>query len=456
MTSQLRSSFFVVRSVAVFDLVRSSQRAQPFALLQPRARLEEMFPRVDFLTAAKAKQLNPQATFVGLVGDSLFAMSPERYPLVMFEDAGRGHRRPTIDAPHAQWEQMTEVDKLTEHRKWKKLCGDGTSMDPRCLTGVRSLELTGQSRLRRLLEGPDAIPESTTPDPVGTRLSEVAGGGHIVDAITNASASVTQGVLSTAATASTLLTLAGPVSSVQLAYGISISLFTLVIFLLFALKRSQISPASPQRIHNAFSQVNSSPKSSANILGNGGSHIPHAFVEKPNVEELKTPTTKSSAISFQLPDPTDSPTEGRDGDESDKENGDAPATPGKRRPTRRGRRGKKKKGAVGTGGVGGEEGENGDEAGAKDGDEGSANGSAEGPPPATLVVMPPTPVMAPMQSLVVSDEILGKKAVFLILMPELTPSRFWLSRNRGLPRVTPRTCCCCQETASRLRNPCLA
>jgi serine/threonine-protein kinase/endoribonuclease IRE1 len=332
-----------------------------------------MFPQLDFSAATKAKQLNPQAAFIGLVGDSLFAMSPERYPLVMFDDARNGHLRPTVGAPHASWEKMTEVDKLTEHRKWKKLCGVGKSMDPRCLTGVCSLELTGQSRLRRLLEGPDAIPESATT--VGAHV--------IVDAISI----VPEEFPSETATTGGLDTLNRLVSSEHFAYGITLSLLTAVLFLLFMLMRNQTSPTPPQIIHKSFDQVHSPPEAYVDLTSNAAHHIPLTILEKSSVTELKTPIPKMTPSSFQLPYPTDSSTKDKTVYEGGKENGEVPATPGKRRPTRRGRRGKKK-GAVGNGGTGGEEEDDRDEFETKDGDEVSSNGRAEGSLSATLAVVP--------------------------------------------------------------------
>ncbi|KAK7683852.1 hypothetical protein QCA50_013230 [Cerrena zonata] len=188
--------------VAVFDVLRTPDRDQPFVLLQPRPRLEDILPRDELSLAAKKDLLpNRDSAYVGLVEEtgSLYAMSPDRFPLVIFGDTNRhdqyGVGRSIDPPPDLKWDAdgdggddrdlPMDIDSITKKLKLKQLCRGG-SMDPRCLTGVRPLE---SSRLSRLLEGAPSVPfppipnNPSMPDPVdsapGTNTSMIPPRGQL-------------------------------------------------------------------------------------------------------------------------------------------------------------------------------------------------------------------------------------------------------------------------------------
>lgn len=141
-------------SVTVFDVVKSSRKPSPFVLLQPRLRLQDIFPS----TIGQLDYSGDEAAFVGLVPgtDSLFALSPDHFPLVAFSES----------APTQRIEGSEGVVVSGEHGTLQ--CFEGTT-DRRCFTGVRALRADSLSRLARLLDGvpgPASSPlPSTTGDP---------------------------------------------------------------------------------------------------------------------------------------------------------------------------------------------------------------------------------------------------------------------------------------------------
>ena len=126
-----------------------------------------MFPKTSLERAAKHNEFpNLDSAYVGMIGDSLYAMSPDRYPLVIFgdtnfEDDYVSEARRRIDPPHGiplpSDDHPPDVDSITramKRRKLREMCRNG-SKDKRCLTGVRRLE---SSRLSRLLDGAATVP----------------------------------------------------------------------------------------------------------------------------------------------------------------------------------------------------------------------------------------------------------------------------------------------------------
>ena len=71
-------------SVAIFDIVTTPSRSNPLALLQPRPRLEHLLPYYSSRSFQTPHNL-PETTYVGLVGDSLYAMGHTNFPLVVFD-----------------------------------------------------------------------------------------------------------------------------------------------------------------------------------------------------------------------------------------------------------------------------------------------------------------------------------------------------------------------------------
>ncbi|KAI1787262.1 hypothetical protein LXA43DRAFT_716375 [Ganoderma leucocontextum] len=160
--------------VTTFDVLRSPKRQQPFVLLQPQPTLQEIFPLADLVTATKHKGLpNLDRAYVGLVEESgsLFAMSPDRFPLVVFGDSNTDRRWHSIDPPPGSSSEDDSINdfpidvesatRVAKIRKLREMCRNGAS-DVRCLTGVRPLGSDSQSRLSRLLDG---APSVMTPPP---------------------------------------------------------------------------------------------------------------------------------------------------------------------------------------------------------------------------------------------------------------------------------------------------
>ena len=135
-------------------MVKSARKQSPFVLLQPRLRLQDIFPS----TIHQGDYPDDETAFVGLVPGtgSLFALSPDHYPLVAFSES----------APTERIEGSEAVIVSGEHGPLQ--CFEGTT-DRQCLTGVRALRADSRSRLARLLDGvpgPATSPlPSTTGDP---------------------------------------------------------------------------------------------------------------------------------------------------------------------------------------------------------------------------------------------------------------------------------------------------
>jgi serine/threonine-protein kinase/endoribonuclease IRE1 len=146
-------------SVAVFDVLKGSNGQQPFVLLQPGARLHDLMPHVDLPAAAKSDRFpNLYSAYVGLCdgSGSLYAMTPEQFPLVVFGDTNiaDGGARELIDPPSGQVldsHSPHETAASTRARNLRQMCLQGLK-DRRCLTGPRKLEESSQSRWDKLLD----------------------------------------------------------------------------------------------------------------------------------------------------------------------------------------------------------------------------------------------------------------------------------------------------------------
>lgn len=106
--------------MAVFDVLSSSQRSDPFVLLQPRP---------DLLRGSDVSSLDINTAYVGLVEQtkSLYVMSVDHFPLTAFSDTEFNHK--LVDS----------VDGLTKRRKLSELC-ERDPRDTRCLLGKRPLD----------------------------------------------------------------------------------------------------------------------------------------------------------------------------------------------------------------------------------------------------------------------------------------------------------------------------
>ncbi|KAJ7779575.1 hypothetical protein B0H14DRAFT_3894141 [Mycena olivaceomarginata] len=165
--------------VAIFDVLRNPTHHNTFVLLQPRPQLSAILPK---LTHATSMDQLPhlQSAYIGLVEEtgSLFAMSPDRFPLVVFSGGGGGARKPRVikvidEGPR---ELPGDVDAVTEERKRREKamrernygsedarCLDRASLytDRRCLVGIRPLEGGDgdgpENRLKRLIDGAPTV-----------------------------------------------------------------------------------------------------------------------------------------------------------------------------------------------------------------------------------------------------------------------------------------------------------
>ncbi|KAJ7883281.1 hypothetical protein B0H13DRAFT_1890511 [Mycena leptocephala] len=157
--------------VAIFDVLRTPAQ-HPFVLLQPHPQLSAILPKINHATSTDELP-HLTSAYVGMVEEtgSLFVMSPDRFPLVVF-GGGRRNRVKVEDAPAMPSELPDEIDAVTAARRQREKarrernygsedhrCQDTNSLytDPWCLVGMRPLaEGDGdgpEMRLKRLIDG---------------------------------------------------------------------------------------------------------------------------------------------------------------------------------------------------------------------------------------------------------------------------------------------------------------
>lgn len=435
--------------VAVFDVVRTATRVHPFVLLQPRVGLQDLLPGSDLVSAAKQDRLpNLKSAYIGMVEEtgSLFAMSPDRYPLVVFGDSNfeDDYRRTiTIDPPpgsspsDGDRDFPYDVDSITramKRKKLKELCRNG-SKDKRCLTGVRELEST---QVSGLLDGSATVPyppymrdprehanEDSRPNQSGT----LPGVGNTSIVPPSSLPRLLRGSSGDSFT-----------YSAQALSTYAVGLVTLVLMLFWVLQKrpsTSTSPPSenrrgiaaevptaavdiqPDTIPSANSIASSTTNNSTASPTTTDSTLAEPLTPDIEISDLipETPHPKKRAVSFgdsvkvtaatgvdedEIPD--------LNGDADDSEPDQAP-NPGRRKPQRR-KRGKKKKAGVANSGA--EEGAGEDALETPQAEEPPPTPKANGEPkvihvtsPSSLVVpSPPTPA-AVEPSLIVSDTVLG-------------------------------------------------
>ena len=432
--------------VAVFDVVRTATRAHPFVLLQPRMGLQDLLPGSDLVSAAKQDRLpNLKSAYIGLVEEtgSLFAMSPDRYPLVVFGDSNfeddYRRRAPTIDPPpgsshvDADRDFPPDVDSITramKRRKLKELCRNG-SKDKRCLTGVRELE---SSHVSGLLDGAATVPyppymrdprehahEDSRPNQSGT----LPGVGNASMTPPNTFPRLLPGSSGESFT-----------YSAQALSTYAVGLVTLALMLFWVFQKMDRRPPQPTHppSENTYSAAVEPQTVAVDVQedvtpSTNGTATPTAtdstLVEPPSPDMEtpepvpQTPQPKKRAVSFGDPvkvaaatgvDEDENPDLNGDADESD---ADQAPTPGRRKPQRR-KRGKKKKAGAANGSA--EEGaaEDKDPLQTPQPEERPSTPKANGEPkvihvvsPSSIVVpSPPTPAVVE-PSLIVSETVLG-------------------------------------------------
>ncbi|KAI0634225.1 hypothetical protein C8Q77DRAFT_1056189 [Trametes polyzona] len=430
--------------VATFDVLRSPKRSQPFVLLQPQPRLQDILPSVDLTDAAKHNRLpNLDAAYVGLIEESgsLYAMSPDRFPLVVFGDANpdspRG-RRMLDPPPGASTDsgkdfppELDSARRIAKERKLREACKQG-STDIRCLTGVRKLGSDSQSRISRLLDGAPSVepqPSFNNNIPVvpPSRETPIADA-PLPDSTSNASLKPPLGWDGVAPPPraephppSALLGMSPPTQAFSAFTLCAIALLVWVSIRKY-LGSASAPPPSTQAI-TAPVPLPPATEGGEKPTPNGAAPDTSDAESKPAnghasaSEELPTPApaedipnAKKVLFAPEAVEPSPAaPVEGgndvADGEDTEKE-GDALDTPGKRKGIRR-KRGKKKKGNV-TIAVPAEEAEQvvGEE---KNASNGQPNGGDQEPPKEAgpSIVLAPSPPTPSVPTLVVSDNVLG-------------------------------------------------
>ncbi|KAJ7788073.1 hypothetical protein B0H14DRAFT_3892649 [Mycena olivaceomarginata] len=137
--------------VAIFDVLRSPAQDTVFILLQPRPQLYTILPNL-VQTTSMDQLRHLDSVYVRLVEatGSLFAMSPDRFPLVAFSGAGRG--RGKLETAGGEPKQRLYG---SEDEDGAERCLDRSSW--RCLVGMHPLEGGDgdgpEYRLKRLIDG---------------------------------------------------------------------------------------------------------------------------------------------------------------------------------------------------------------------------------------------------------------------------------------------------------------
>ncbi|KIJ27982.1 hypothetical protein M422DRAFT_270834 [Sphaerobolus stellatus SS14] len=100
------------------------------ALLQPRPHLEHLFPHRPNSRSRRAHDL-PHVTYVGKIGNSLYAMGHENFPLVVFDNTQ------PLSIPEGETDGEVDIP----------------CRGIECLIGARSMEKVDQWGMPPLLEG---------------------------------------------------------------------------------------------------------------------------------------------------------------------------------------------------------------------------------------------------------------------------------------------------------------
>ena len=412
-------------SVAVFDVLTSPDRPQPFALLQPQPHLQDVLPgRMDHLP-------HLDAAYVGLINEtgSLFAMSPDRFPLVVFSDAD-----PDVNPGH-------------QPIRTRETCRTGSS-DRNCLTGIRPLASDSRSRFSRLLDGAPTVELPPVHDHTlfdnGAIQSDVDGSNNLSIVPTwvwglggNNSSSGRDVPLGLDGRVGVFSTVGSLMSAILLG-------LVWVIYRKVQLSRHAQVPVKQNVVGVPITPVDQQP--SADSPSELKNPIQNEAVVRVASRDLAIGTeiinAQPNGHSISENNTSDETRDdGNDGEESDKDFEGA-ALPNKRK-GRRGKRGKKKKITVVTE----------DDAVKVDTAEKPVNGGAsfehleppltDDPVPLTALAIPQTAKPGrdpppPPTLLVVSDTILGENSNSDSFPRNSTcvPSRIWLPRYCRVPRIT--------------------
>lgn len=402
--------------------------------------LQDILPNAGIMDAAQLSELaNSDSAYVGIVEESgsLFAMSPDRYPLVVFDAPNVDGI--TIDPGNFDWDldgsrdlppDVASVSRYAKLKKLQEACNNG-SHDLRCLTGVRKLGSSSESRVSRLLDGAPTVllPPYLDPNTPDTEHPNDSG---------NASITPPAEWLAQRGSPDGGVPLLGPITTTSFSAAFILAVFTVLVWL--GLRRSsqpvQRSPVlgatmEPRALEDPppleATSLQESPhitndppavsmdvlvpeSSSKSDLASGAKKVLFAS----DIEQTNAPPDVVADVA------TDVAEDAVEGDETDKE-ADVQATPGKRKGFRRKRGKKKKGGVVADAGVDDDDAEKGKESGPAVNETAvNGNGHAEAMPngipnkidipnvsPGVVVPSAPTPPPST-SSLVVSDTVLGE------------------------------------------------
>ncbi|KAJ6481659.1 hypothetical protein C8R45DRAFT_905022 [Mycena sanguinolenta] len=340
--------------VAIFDVFKNPIQHPPntFVLLQPRPQLSTILPK---LTTTSMDQLpHLQSAYIGMVEEtgSLFAMSPDRFPLVVFS-GGKRNKVKAIDPPADEKlvELPGDIDKITAERKRREKamkernygseddrCMDRSSLysDRRCLVGIRPLEGGDgdgpEMRLKRLIDGVPSVPPLDR-DPLenANRMMNgtVDGAGNTsTEPLPPVNSNSTHGVRNEQAA-----------DNLFVWKGVAFAFMVGTLGLWFGLGNARRRTSAESPVLDMLTMRDAIPVltelATPSLL--------------PPQESTPPPSSPQILATKKLPPlPSDVADDGedsdRDGDEI--ENGHAPALPGTKRKNRRGRRGKGKKPGV--------------------------------------------------------------------------------------------------------------
>ncbi|KIK99548.1 hypothetical protein PAXRUDRAFT_822623 [Paxillus rubicundulus Ve08.2h10] len=159
--------------VAVFDVLSSSRRQDPFILMQPRPAISDVLQGFD--RSSTGSIYDPDMAYVGLVEEtgSLFVMGNDHFPLITFGDTEYSPNSRFIDAPLSSTESLRDlpdrIDSITKRRKLKELC-DESPFDKRCLLGKHPLDLSSLNT--RQLPGVPSVELPPTSDLGGNNATD--------------------------------------------------------------------------------------------------------------------------------------------------------------------------------------------------------------------------------------------------------------------------------------------
>ncbi|KAF8639142.1 hypothetical protein AX17_001632 [Amanita inopinata Kibby_2008] len=350
--------------VAIFDVLKRSPsntniRSHPFVLEQPRPRLQDVLPNLSPDNSASVRLPNADSAHVGMVAESgsLFAMSPEQFPLVVFGSADAHNKGRLIDGQNPSQAMFDDFDDETPIRPsptgGSLNCHPNVIGDRRCLLGVRKIE-DGEWPLKRLLESGHGIQrvEGVLQAPVaaapvrghsydGSVVGRGNSGSGIFDQGIAGSIDAGDGVLTVHGTSmwqTIMFTLILGAVSAWLAWRRLRNRMVKGITTLDTMRTAIESTATFEKEEQL---TNTSTSASTNGLRESGRASPTRLPLPPPASQQAGTDVPPKGAAHSSPVPA-----ADEGEESDKEgegDGDVPATPGKKK-VRRGKRGKKKKG----------------------------------------------------------------------------------------------------------------